>query len=235
MREQWKSLRVYSLFAATALVCVVVLLQFEVPFAHPSQKESLAPLTFLPIILLGCLGAWLWPRVGLGALPAGGAAWRQRVVTDMAIGISFGLLAVLLDWSLGFSSLFARKLNIPSIHVPFPYSALTYTAGTLAVESIYRIIPIPILAWLICNLALRGRWTVQVFWVLALLTSLIEPISQAGLLSDHPVPLVAIGTMIFTFNMIEAWLLRNYGVASPIIARLSLYAVWHVLLGPALG
>jgi hypothetical protein len=46
------------------------------------------------------------------------------------------------------------------------------------VEVSYRLLAVPMLLWLISGLVLRGRWQVQVFWLLAVLSSPVEPVSQ---------------------------------------------------------
>lgn len=146
--------------------------------------------------------------------------------------MTFGMIIVVLDWVFGFSHLFASKIGVGSIHINFPHSALAYTAGAVTVESIYRVIPIPIGMWVISKLLLRGRGTSFVFWLLAVLTSLIEPVSQASLLRELPVAMICIGTFIFVFNLVQAWLMWRHGIAAPLIARIVFYALWHVILGP---
>jgi hypothetical protein len=54
---------------------------------------------------------------------------------------------------------------------------LVYAGGAIIVEVFYRLIPIPLVI-LVSNVLLRGPWQQQVFWVLAALTSLVEPASR---------------------------------------------------------
>ncbi len=232
MDNSWRSLRVFLVFAGIAVVCAAVLARLEVTYAHPSQKESLRVTSLLPVLALGALGSWLWGRAGLAAPPIGWAAWRRALLRDVGIGAALGLVAVLLDYSFEFSRLFAAKLGVASIHVAFPHSVLGYTAGAVVVESLYRLIPIPVALWVISRILIRGRGVAPTFWIVAMLTSFIEPLSQAGLLRDQPLAFAVTGTFILGFNLFQAWSLRVHGVAAPLVVRIAFYMVWHVALGP---
>ena len=228
-----RSLVAYSLFAIIALMAVLLLSQMQVPYPHPSQAESLRLEVIGPILALGCLGAWLfgWLKV----VPASeGKTWPRMVGMAVILGLAFGLLAVALDTLLGLSKTMAQELRIHNIHLPWPYAPLAYTAGAVVVESLYRIIPIPLVLFLVTKLLLRGRGLTVTFWVVAVLTALLEPVSQAGILSQHPTLMICVALFIFVVNLVGAWLLRRYGVAAPLLMRITLYGVWHVTLGPML-
>lgn len=142
------------------------------------------------------------------------------------------MVATAIDYFAGFSQLFATKLGIESIHIAFPASAAVYGIGAVVVECLYRLTPLGILMWAVMRWLPAGART-PVFWALAILTSLVEPMSQAGLLLQDNLPmLIGIGGFTFGFNLLEAWLLRRHGIASPIVARIAFYMVWHVALGP---
>ena len=100
----------------------------------------------------------------------------------------------------------AEAANVESINAPFPGSILFYSAGAIVIESIYRLILLTLPLWLIANLVLRKRGQLAVFWVVALLTSLIETSEQMGFVS------------------------ANTGLA-PLVFRVSFYLVWHVVGG----
>ncbi len=50
----------YAVIALIALVLSIFLSQMEINYPHPSQEESLKLLSLLPVLLFGCLGAYLW-------------------------------------------------------------------------------------------------------------------------------------------------------------------------------
>lgn len=231
MNNSWQSLKEYLIFAGLAAASVILLSQFDVTYAHPSQKESLRLITLLPILVLAALGSWLWGRSNLPVLPRERTALFSILLRLVGMGAAIGLLGVMLDYGLGFSRLFASKLGIKSIHIAFPYSAFAYTAGAVVIESLYRLIPIPIAVW-IGRLVLRERGMPIIFWVVAILMSLIEPLSQASVLSDQPFIFAVIAIFIFFFNLLQASLLKRYGVAAPLITRISFYLIWHVAVGP---
>jgi hypothetical protein len=77
---------------------------------------------------------------------------------------------------------------------------------------------------------LRGRGQRQVFWALALLTSLLEPLQQTSVVSGIG-PLVFGGVVArgFALNLAEAACFRRYGLIAPVVLRETFYLVWHVL------
>lgn len=76
---------------------------------------------------------------------------------------------------------------------------------------------------------LRGRRQLAVFWSLAVLTSLIEPVGQAVMLGGQA-PLLASVVAVGEFAGNLAWseLFRRYGWAAPVVVRLAQEVVWHV-------
>jgi hypothetical protein len=84
-----------------------------------------------------------------------------------------------------------------------------------------------------------------VFWLLAVLLSAFEPVSQSGLLSlalgrefkmaGHEV-LVA-GEMIqgYVMNLTQAYLFRRAGFLAALTLRIAYYLVWHVIWGSLLA
>lgn len=206
---------------------------FPPDFAHPSQAAALQFATLAPIVLLGAAGVYASIRSGMtpDALAKGKA--RGGLLAALTSGTILGLVVVGLDAATGFSDLIARRLEIDSIHIDFPASALVYAAGAVAVECLYRLIPISTLYYLIAYLALRGRGEAAIFWTLAVLTSSIEPLSQAGLAGDGPL-VGLLFAFIFAFNLMEAMLWRRYGWIALLLSRLTFYFIWHVAVGPAL-
>src|SRR2546430_2389105 len=85
-----------------------------------------------------------------------------------------------------------------------------YVGAALLSEVFLRLLPIPLLLWLISRLILRGRAESQVFWVLAVLTSCVEPYLQ-DLLDVRPETLfLAITAFVpdYALNMGEAVFFR---------------------------
>src|SRR5262249_47236039 len=118
-----------------------------------------------------------------------------------------------------------------SINVPFPASLYVYPAGAIITEILYRLAPLPLLLWLISNVALRHHFQARVFWVLAILLSLIEPASQVVVFHGHTGVMVILFSAIFAINLLEVWLFRRYGFLAPLTLRLAHYLVWHIIGG----
>ena len=165
-----------------------------------------------------------------GVALSGGANLLEPLPLGIALGLFAGKQAGI------FASLvIAERLGIESIHIAFPASAYVYAAGAIAVECLYRLIPVSILYAIFARLILKGRSEGAVFWTLAFLSSLIEPLSQAPLAGSEPGLIWALFGFIFLFNLSEAALWRRFGWPAPILSRLSFYAVWHVVFGPMLS
>src|SRR5439155_1092200 len=82
--------------------------------------------------------------------------------------------------------------------------------------------------WL-AGFALRGRGREMIFWILAVLTSVIEPASQ-------DLPSLRAGTELavalnfapdYVLNFVQAVLFRRSGFLSAIIVRVAFYLGWH--------
>lgn len=128
----------------------------------------------------------------------------------------------------GLSRLQQERFNLPSVMVPFPGSLFVYSAGAVFVEVVFRLLPIPLLLWLISSLLLRGRGQEPVFWVLAVLSSLIEPLTQGVVTSVlPPLPWAVVLALTFSVNMAQVALFRRYGLLSAITLRLAFYVVTY--------
>ncbi len=110
---------------------------------------------------------------------------------------------------------------------------LFYAGGAIIVEVVYCLLPIPLLLWLVSTVLLRGRAQDGVFWVLALLTSAIEPLTQElGLLDEGRPGLFAVHfTMGYALNLVQAAVFRRYGFLAAITLRWATYLVWHIIYG----
>ena len=185
----------------------------------------------------GLVGVWLSHRTGFPAAWDTRISSRERLLYPILVGLAFGVALVAHDLVFHWTDAF-RRLNpdLPSFNAlgPFPGPLLFYSGGAIIVEVFYRLLPIPLLLWLISNLALRGRAQDRVFWVLAALTSLIEPLTQ-----DVPAlqrsELVGAASVVFlidyALNFVQAILFRRYGFLAAILMRVATYAVWHVAYG----
>jgi hypothetical protein len=106
-------------------------------------------------------------------------------------------------------------------YTDLPSMLLIFTAAAVYVEPIYRLLPIPLLLWLVSALALRGRAHGPVFWGLALLFSLFEPLDQARVVTGIPFGWLAFTVaQSFGLNLAQAAFFRRYGFVASIAVRL---------------
>lgn len=192
-------------------------------------------------LLAGVLGVVLASRVGVPSAPAlaDRSAWRRLLVWSALPGLA----AATFDLALNLLPLFrdravesAHAAGLTWFNVALPWSIPHYVHAAVLSECVFRLGPIPVVTWLVSNLALRGRAQGQVFWVAAMLMALVEPIEQA--VFSHGASLARLTPMEagFTlygvgFQLFEAWLFRRFGWPAPIAYRLGYYLIAHVLGG----
>jgi hypothetical protein len=177
------------------------------------------------LTILGLVALKLAPRAGFPDLWAEGVSNRQRFVIPLLVGISFGILQIgLVSLMLG--------LEIPM--VDFPLSIPVYLSGGILMEILFHLIPMVFAVWFITNVILRGRWQAQVFWGVALLLSLLEPVTQTiglyqmDLVSSASLAAILFG-YIFAANLTPLYFFRKYGFLTSVVWRLADYLIWHVV------
>jgi hypothetical protein len=144
--------------------------------------------------------------------------------------LAFTAISAVLDLGFGLSRAAAQAIGQVSINVPFPASMAHYAFGAVIEECLGRLIPIPILAWLIGSLILRGRHRTTVFWGVAVLAAVPEPLGQAApLFARTPTLALIVGAIEFPGTLILAGLFKRFGWPMVIAARLVQELSWHVL------
>lgn len=238
MRQSLRiSLWVYAGLMAYLASVKVVLTFFPAVFRSPSQAKVFAWPAIAIFTGVGLLGVYLADRTGFPAAWGGEISLRRRLLAPTLWGVGLGVLAIVTDLVTGWTQIAAKQMNLPSIHIAWPSSLLIYPGGAIIVEVIYRLFLIPALLWLISSAILRGRAQDRIFWILAVLTSLLEPLSQdlAGLLHG---PGQAASAIVFVedfaLNFVQASAFRRLGFFSAIWVRVVFYLLWHVLW-PAMG
>jgi hypothetical protein len=172
--------------------------------------------------------------MGLPGLWDASISTRKRLLLPALVGLGLGIVNLTLQAFTGSAQVMAGAAHVSSINVAFPASLLFYSGGAIILEALYRLVLITLPLWLIANLILRKRGQTQVFWVLALLTSALEPAEQMSFLAGHLELMLVSGIAIYGMNVFEFHLLRRYGFLAPLVFRLALYLVWHIV-GGAIG
>ncbi|WP_440952648.1 hypothetical protein [Methanococcoides sp. FTZ1] len=192
---------------------------------HPIVQQWTATWSaILVVAVLGSVCIKLAPKAGFPEIWDKDVTNKQRFVIPILLGIGFSIIEILVGLA----------LQLPNIHVQFPFSIPVYVSGGIFLEILYHLIPVVTLTWLISTLLLKGEKQNQVFIAVAILASLWEPVmqitgmQQMGMLTSA---FFAAGlfTFIFAGNLIPTTLFKKYGFLAPVIWRLADYSIWHVI------
>lgn len=174
--------------------------------------------------VLGLAGIWLSLKTGFPEAWAAGISNRQRLLIPALMGAGLGVFAIVQD-------MLSREPNFP---IALPASLFVFSGGAVIIEIVYRWLPLPLALWLISSVLLRGRRQDEVFWVLAVLLSMLEPLAQYLALRQAGVAILPVTVAVleaYLGDVWEAYLFRRYGFLAPLALRLAYYLVWHVAGG----
>ena len=228
------SIKIYLGLAVALIALHVTLTALPVGYAVESQATLGSWPAVIVCVLLGIAGVWLSQKAGFpdvwdDQVPAG-----RRLLLPALLGAVSGT---------GLFVLMNLLIQLPGqIHVPFPTSILFYAYGAIQSEIPFRLFLIPLFVWLISSVLLKNRRQELVFWCVAIALSLLEPLTQVGgalqmgVLGDTPPALIGLMfATIYGVNLASAYLFRKAGFLAPLALRLSLYLVWHVIVGALVG
>lgn len=199
--------------------------------------------------LLGLIGVWLADRTGFMPALDPRVSNRQRYWIPLLIGGGIGAVASLLDLVTKGTQFIASNMGVESFNTDYPLSLFVYTSGTVIVEALFRLFPLPVLLWLISYVVLKKRWPEQTFWALALLLSFLEPLFQLiGQMTPEVMAnfwpfFVALFLPVLLTNypmgVAQAYAFRRYGFLASFTLRMGYYIIWHIVYGsliyPLLG
>jgi hypothetical protein len=144
-------------------------------------------------------------------------------------GLAFGGSLVALDLATGFTQAVNANHGLEQQYTDPLSMFLIFTAGPAIVELIYRLLPLSLLQWLLAERLLKGRGRERVFWTLALVTSLQEPLGMLDDLLVSPWPLALVRMLhLFGLNLFQAAIFRHYGFLAAVSVRVAFYLIWHV-------
>ena len=177
-------------------------------------------------LLLGLPFILLQTEAGLPEVWEPAVSIRQRIWYPLLIGLAFAIPDVVL---IGFVLHPEPYEALPPFTQPFPYSLALYGAGAIEIEIFYRLIPITLVLWLVGKVLLKSRYPQQVFWIIAVLSAIREPLEQ---FPDGTVWFMVYATVTgFAFNLLQAVYFRKAGFAAALMIRLGHYSLWHILFG----
>lgn len=182
----------------------------------------------------GLAGVFFASRTGFPAAWDERVSNRYRLLLPFAIGAGLGLVSTVIEQFTNSIQMFNAERGLAQFNVPFPGSLFFYSGGAILVEVLYRLLPVPLLLWLISNVGLQGRGQATTFWALAVLSSAIEPVTQLGQANTlaQGLPFVmALAVPGYALNFAQAVFFRRYGFLASIFVRLGHYSIWHIVYG----
>ena len=229
--ERYNSPIIWLLLVAyLCLAAFLVTVVFPVQFVDRSQSGLFEPPGVLAIGVLGLIGVSLSMRTGFPNAWDARISNTQRLLIPITTGLLLGSLFLATDLITNMSRLQQEQLNIEATDVAFPASLFVYSAGAIFVEVVYRLLTIPLLLGTISILVRGQSAREKVFWALAVLTSLIEPLTNTAA-SQFLAPFALTIVLIQSFgaNLLQAVFFRKYGFLAAILVRVAFYIPSHII------
>ena len=220
----------FFLVAYLGLSAFLVTVVFPVQFVDRSQSGFFEAQAVIAMGVMGLIGVWLSMRTGFPDAWDASISNTQRLIVPIIAGLLLGSLFLATDLATNMSQLQQEHLNMPATDVAFPASIFVYSAGAIFVEVVYRLFTIPVLLAMI-SIVVRGQSAREkVFWVLAILTSLIEPLTNTAA-SQYLAPLALAFVLVQAFgaNLLQAVFFRKYGFLAAILLRVAFYIPVHII------
>lgn len=200
------------------------------------RRALFGPMSIALFAVTGAMGVFL---ASLTGFPVGWDArvdHRVRFLYPASLGVVLGIVSVALEVVTSGISFFLDTTGMERFNAPLPGSVLFYSAGAVVLEVVYRLLPIPLVLWIASKFGLPVRHRLKFFWVLAAVTSLLEPFGQTMMAFAAGRPDIAISQFVlsFFFNLSQAYWFLVGGFLSSLNVRLGHYAMWHVLYGGAI-
>ena len=218
------------LVAYLGLAAFLVTAVFPVQFVDRSQSGLFEAQAVIAIGGMGLIGVWLSMRTGFRDAWDASISNTQRLLVPIIAGLLLGSLFLATDLVTNMSQLQQEHLNMQATDVAFPASIVVYSAGAIFVEVVYRLFTIPLLLGMISIVVRSQSAREKVFWVLAILTSLIEPLTNTAA-SQYLAPLALAFVLVQAFgaNLLQAVFFRKYGFLAAILLRVAFYIPVHIL------
>ncbi len=229
--ERYNSLIIWLLLIAyLGLAAILVTSVFPVQFIDRSQSGFFETQGIIAIGVMGLIGVWLSMRTGFPNAWDAKVSNKQRLLIPIIAGFLLGSLFLATDLITDMSRLQQEHLNIETTDVAFPASIFVYSAGAIFVEVVYRLLTIPLLLGMISIFVRSPGAREKIFWTLAILTSLIEPLTNTAA-SQYLAPLALTFVLVQSFaaNFLQAIFFRKYGFLAAILLRVAFYIPFHVI------
>ena len=220
----------FGLVVYLGLVKLVVENVFPGAFADPAQAGPFAWPALAVFSGLGLAGVWLSRRTGFPEAWDARLGPARQVLLPVLAGVALGGVIMATDLLTGFTAIQKAARGIGQQWTGYAPMFLIFSAASVILEVIYRLVLIPLGVWLVSGLLLKGRGQSATFWALAALTSALEPFMMTPDLQVLPGALWAwMAALLFATNLTQAAFFRRYGFLAAILVRVGFYLVWHVV------
>jgi len=218
------------LIAALIIIRYIIILGPDTPMLQ-SQKALFSWGAIGIIALLGFMSVYLLNLTGLKKLWDTDVGIKNKIVIPLLVGLLLGSLQSVYDMFSGAGNQIATSMGLEGIHIAFPYSIPVYLGGAIIVSTIYYLIPLSIIVYLVSRLILKGKAEATVYWTTAILIAFYEPLNNPGISIIQEVGLVALplSISVLIFNLVTMLFIRRYGFIAALLLRIGHYAVWHII------
>lgn len=208
----------------------------HVPFHTPQQIAVFSWKSVIFFAAIALLGSGFAHIVGFPGMWEKRVSNRGRIWLPLFIGIVLGVGLLVIDRATGFGHIFAMTFGVSSLSLPFGYSVLYQLYASVCTSILYYLFALAFTVWFIGTLLLSRHWATQVFWILAVLVSLLEPWNIASRnhwallrLAPAPAGIIAVLALIYVMDFAAVVLFRRFGFTAALILRISAIAVWHII------
>jgi hypothetical protein len=216
-----RSLVIYLGFLAITILGIFI--------GHQTSFEQAEPRIWnYENVLFMCMGipfVFLIPNAKIPEFWEKTISLKNKVWMPVLIGLAFGFADLLI---IEHGLHHPPHKVLPPYTQPFPYSLFLFFSGAFEIEVFYRLIPITLVLF-IARRYTNEKAIPPIFWGIALLTSLREPLEQ---FPSGPLWFIIYAFLSgFAMNLIQAFYLKKSGFVSALLIRLSHYFIWHILNG----
>jgi membrane protease YdiL (CAAX protease family) len=221
-----------SVIAYLILFVIIIILRLLISVFPSGQTVSQIinltdTLSIAVIWLLGWVGVYLAPGTGFAGMWQKGISNRKRFLEPALVGVSIGILSVILD---------LIQPQVSQEMIGLPASLVAYPLAGIIEEIVFRLFLTTTMVWILSNMLLRGNWQEAVFWVVNIFLGVFYTLSQLNQYESifSPVNLLTLAhffVMIALYFILAAFYYRRYGFLAAISMSMGNYLVWHILWG----
>ena len=210
--------------------------QQELPAPKPVLALVSAGIMLILYGGLGFVGLKLSLKLGFPDIWDSKVSIKQRLLTPALIGSGIGIFFILAD------TIFSRFHTLgPLLHPPFPTSLVASATAGIGEELIFRLFFLSFGIWLISYVILKKRWQKQIFWIIAVFSSLAFALAHVpsvmilfGFNSINEIPLALMSEIILlngVVSLFAAYYFKKSGFLAAVGIHFWTDIVWHVIWG----